>query len=443
VLIRHLTAALLIAGLAAGCARKADKPLATLGGKTITEGAFQRYLESAFPSGELQEIRTDPSRRKAALGEYLDSLAVAAKAHRAGIDSELRFKKAIELVELKTLAHLLTERYRDRIEKIMRVSPDEVRRFYEEHKGDYTTQPRFTAHHLLVYVRGNPAFPEKGLADAHAQARAKEALQKLRAGATWDVVARKYSDDVGTNEKGGLIRNGQFGYFAPEVERAVRTQALGTPGDIVKSAFGYHVVQVEDRIVDRTPEPFEKVEKLLAERLSQARAAEARKAFIEPIAEEVGFKLTDAGRRDDFLLDVSAVPPDAVLAEVAGKKILESEFRWFLKDALIPQQRVAAYSRPGARQNMLTSFLDMSILEAKARKDGLDKSVEFTRQRFVMQQSLLLEFMQERDKAGPFCQCQESPEARRESERQYFASVRAEMGLRVFAEDADTNSARK
>jgi len=223
----------------------------------------------------------------------------------------------------------------------------------------------------------------------------------------------------------------------------VRTQDLGKPGDIVKSAFGYHVLQVEDRIVDKTPEPFEKVEKRLAERLSQGHASEARKAFIEPIAEEVGFKLTEAGKRDDFLLDETAVPPDAVLAEVAGKKILESEFRWFLKDALIPQQRVAAYSRPGARQNMLTSFLDMSILEAKARKDGLDKSVEFTRQRFLMQQSLLLEFMQERDKVGPFCQCQETPEARQESERQYFANLRAEMGLRVLAEDADTSSARK
>jgi hypothetical protein len=289
-------------------------------------------------------------------------------------------------------------------------------------------------------VLGNPAFPDKGLSEAQARAKASEALGKLRGGASWELIAAKYSDDVATNQKGGLIRDAHFGLFAPDVEQAVRTQALGKPGDLVKSAFGYHVLQVESRVVEETQEPFETVQPFLIERLSQARTDQARKLFIDPIAKEVGLKRMDAAKSDAFLLDENAVLPDTVLAEVAGKKVLESEFRWFLKDALIPRQRIAAYSRPGARQGMLSSFLDMLVLEAKARKEGLDKSVEYMRQRFVMQQGLLLEFMQERDKAGPFCQCQETPEARQEAQKRYFENVRAEMGLRLLVEDSSASS---
>ena len=432
--VRSLVAALSLLALVTPCVRKPDKTLATLGGKPIGENDFQRYLASAYPADRLQEIRRDPSLRHAALEEYLDSLAVATKARRQGIDKEVRFGKAVELMEVKTLAHLESERHRDRIVEQTRVSPEEVKRYYDQHRGDYTTEPRFTAHHLLVYVKGNPAFPDKGLGDAPARARAHEALEKLRSGSSWDKVAKAYSDDVATNQKGGLIRDGQFGYFAPEVERAVRTQTLGKPGEVIKTTFGYHVVQVESRILDRTPEPFERVEAILTERLSQARAAEARKAFIDPIANEVGFTLREAGRREVPLLDEGAVAPDEILAEVAGKKVLESDFRWFLKDALIPEQRMAAYSRPGARQGMLGSFLDMLILEAKARRDGLDKTPGFVHSRDMMEQSLLVEFMQERDKAGPFCQCEETVEARKESERRYFANTRAEVGLRVVDE---------
>jgi len=429
--MRPLMAALLIAGLGTGCHRNADKPIATLDGQSIREGDFRRYLENAYLPTELGQIRGDPSRRKDALNAYLDARAIAAKAHKQGIDQELRFKKAVELLDVKILSQLVTERNRNRIVQATQVSSDEVKRFYEEHKGEYMVRPSFTAHHLLVYVQGNPAFPDQGLSEAKARARASEALRKLRGGASWALIAAKYSDDVATNQRGGLLREAQFGFFAPEVERAVRTQALGQPGDLVKSAFGYHVLQVESRVLEETPEPFEKVERFLIERLSQDRTAEARKLFIEPIAAEVGLKLMDAAKRDAFLLDENAVPPDSVLAEVGGKKILESDFRWFLKDALIPAQRTTAYARPGARQAMLTSFLDMLVLEAKARKARIDKSPEFLCQRFAMEQGLLLEFLQERDKVGPFCQCQETPEARQASQKRYFASMRAEMRLRV------------
>ena len=315
--------ALLVLAADAPGVLKPDPPVATLGNQVIREADFQRYLEHAYPPEQVAEINRNSSDRQNALEEYLDSVAIAAKARRAGIDQETRFEKARELMEMKTLSHLVTERYRDRILQSSQVSPEEVKTYYEQHQHELTVEPHFTAHHLLVYVQGNPAFPEKGLGDAEARARAKEALAQLRAGKSWDAVAKAYSDELATNQRGGLIRDAQFGYFAPEVERAVRTQELGKPGEVVKTVFGYHVIQVEDRITEREPRPFEQVKEMLTDRLSQQRSAEARKAFMTPIWEEVGFELREAAERDVSLLDDKAVAPEEILAEVGGKKILE------------------------------------------------------------------------------------------------------------------------
>lgn len=414
------------------CSRPSDRPIAELNGMIIRERDFQRYVKNAYSAEQLGRIRADAERRRVALDEYLDAVVVAAKTHKLGIDKEPRFKKAVELLDLKILSHLLTERNRSWLVAATQVSAADLRRYYDQHKEDYLVPPSFTARQLLIYVRGNPAFPDKGRNDTEALAEAKAALRRLRGGASWDVVAKSCSDDVGTNNKGGLIRDGRFGYFAPEVEQAVRTQPLGQLGEVVRSAFGYHVVQVESRVLDARPEPFEKLEHRLADRLAEAHTADARKVFIDPIAREVGLKLADAAQRDVPLLDEDAVGPDEVLAEIAGKTVRESDFRWFLKDALIPDQRPAAYTKPHARRDMLASFLDMLVLAAKARKEGIDHTPEFVSQQLAMEQQLLLEFLQKQDKAGPFCECGDAPEAQQESRKRYLASVCAEMHLRVF-----------
>jgi hypothetical protein len=416
----------------AACPRKVDRPLASIGGRTIAQSDFEGHLQRAFPAEEMADLLRDSPRTQRALADYLDQLAVAAKAHRQGIDQEPGFKKALELMEMKLLSHLLTERNRVHIETIAQVSPEEVRRFYDQHQDEYAATPGFTAHHLLVYVRGNPAFPDRGLGEAQALANAQKAQRELLAGVGWDAVTKRYSDDLSNHQRGGLIRDGQFGYFAPEVEQAIRAQPLGKPGRIVRSAFGYHILQVESRVLAPTPEPFDKVEHLIRERLAQSHGSRAHQGFVEPIAREVGLTVTDAGRRDDSLLNEGAVAGSAILAKVAGRKILESDFRWFLKDAVIERQRSFAYSRPGARQSMLAAYLDLLVLEAKARKDGLDKSPEFVRECYLTKQRLLVEFVQARDKAGPFCECQETAEARQESDKRYFARLRAEADLRVL-----------
>ncbi|MGC4088759.1 MAG: peptidylprolyl isomerase [Polyangiaceae bacterium] len=408
---------------------RTEPALATLGGAAIREHDFQRYLALGNPPARVAEIRSDPALRSAALEAYLDARAIREKARRVGIDQELRFKKAVELMEMKTLAQLFTERHRDALVRETTVSPADLREQYEQHKSEFPIEPRFSAHHLLVYVKGNPAFPDKGLTDALARKKADEALARLRAGATWQDIAKRYSDDVGTQQSAGLLRDRQFGYFAPEVEQVLRKQALHQPSDVIKTVFGYYVVEVSERTPEGAVRPFEQVSETLMQRRTEELRQKARLAFMSPIQRELGFSVSDAAKRDVSLLDENAIAPDQVLAQVAHRPVTEADFRWFCNDALMPSQRQSAFSRPGARQSMLDSFLDMRLLEAKARKDGLTQTPEFRARQVAANELLLLEFLQQRDKVGPAHERWNSDEERMRAERAYLDRVRTQVGL--------------
>jgi hypothetical protein len=298
----------------------------------------------------------------------------------------------MELMELKLLSRIAAENYNDSNAAGVEVSDADVRAYYEKHQSDFTVEPHFTAHQLVVYIRGNPAFPDKGLSVDEARKKANRALSALRSGDSWESVVPEYSDEVGSSRKNGLIRDGQFGFFAPEVEEAIRTQALGSLGEPVRSELGYHIIQVLRRVTEKQPRPLSEVEAFVRDRLLAERSARVGEAWLAPIRKEMGLEVTAAGEQEGPLLEQSTVREDTILAMLGKEPVREADFRWFLKDALLPSQRMSAYSRPGARQSMLQSFLDMRVLALKARGDGLDRTPSFIRDRDTAAAQLRAEF---------------------------------------------------
>jgi hypothetical protein len=408
------------------------QPLATVGGRIIGEADFQHHLAQAVPAERRAAIARDPSERRLALQEFLDDTAVLEKARQVGIPRDAAFVKAVALLEMKTLAHLMTDRGRELILQHSQVTAAEVEARYHAHKNELLVEPRFSLRQILVYVEGNAAFPERGLSDVKAKAKAAKALAALARGTSWAAAVKTFSDEPGNDGK-GLIRDGRFGYFAKEVEAAIRTQPIGRPGKPFRSLFGYHVIEVVDRILEGQPKPFDEVKRMLEGQLRDEHGARARAIFMAPIEAEIGLHITPVGKSEASLLDPTAVPADAILAAVGNRQVSESDFQWFLKDAWLPSQRRAAFARPGARQGMLRSFLDMLVLEAKARKDGVAHSQVFLRERSVMEERLLAEFMRERDKMGVLCDCGNTEEERRASLRAYFDRTRGEVGLVMVA----------
>ena len=121
-------------------------------------------------------------------------------------------------------------------------SQQQIQAYYSQHQTDFTVPEEARSRHILISV---PAGAD-AKADAAAKAKAEDVLKQLKAGGDWTAIAKKDSDDPGSKDKGGELGFAQRKTMVPEFDNAIFTQKIGDI-QIVKSQFGYHVVQVEDR----------------------------------------------------------------------------------------------------------------------------------------------------------------------------------------------------
>jgi hypothetical protein len=75
--------------------------------------------------------------------------------------------------------------------------------------------------------------------------RIETAQKELTAGGNFGDIAKKYSDGQ-TKGEGGELGWFRLDDLAPELQAAVPTQKVGTPGSVIESALGYHILLVEE-----------------------------------------------------------------------------------------------------------------------------------------------------------------------------------------------------
>ncbi|RED58588.1 peptidylprolyl isomerase [Cohnella lupini] len=102
--------------------------------------------------------------------------------------------------------------------------------------------------HILVATTDN----DTGKAirtEEEALARAKEAQGKLKAGGTFEALAKEYSDDPGSKETGGLYADAPLSQYVEAFKKAGAELPLNEISEPIKSEFGYHIMKVESRVV--------------------------------------------------------------------------------------------------------------------------------------------------------------------------------------------------
>ena len=118
----------------------------------------------------------------------------------------------------------------------------DIQAYYNQHKDEYSTSEQARSRHILIAV---PAGAD-AKTDAAAKAKAEGILKQIQSGADFADLAKKFSDDPGSKDKGGELGFAQRKTMVPEFDNAIFTQKIGDT-QIVKSQFGYHIVQVEER----------------------------------------------------------------------------------------------------------------------------------------------------------------------------------------------------
>lgn len=138
------------------------------------------------------------------------------------------------------------------------VTDDELKAIYQQNIQQYEVPDRVHAEHILLTTVGKTdaevAEIRKQAEDILAQARKK--------GAHFEDLAKKYSQDPGSKDKGGDLGWLVHGQTVPEFDKAVFSTPKGEISDLVKTQYGFHIIKVLDKENAHT-KPFDEVKESL------------------------------------------------------------------------------------------------------------------------------------------------------------------------------------
>jgi len=161
------------------------------------------------------------------------------------------------------------------------VTDAEVQAYYNAHLDQYKTPEQVKTRHILITV----AKDADAKTDAAAKAKAADVLKQLKAGGNFAELAKKYSDDPGSKDQGGDLPMIPTAQLDPAYAKAAMALGPGQTSDVVRSQFGYHIIQTEAKDVSQTKSVAE-VKDSIVPALEANKTGAAEQAFANQLADE-------------------------------------------------------------------------------------------------------------------------------------------------------------
>jgi len=125
----------------------------------------------------------------------------------------------------------------------MQTTEDEAKKFYDENASKFQSNEQRHASHILIGVSASSS-PE---AKAEAKKKAEQVLAEVKKNPTkFSELAKKYSQDPGSAEKGGDLGTFARGSMVKPFEDAAFSMKQGEISGLVQSDFGYHIIKLTE-----------------------------------------------------------------------------------------------------------------------------------------------------------------------------------------------------
>jgi hypothetical protein len=115
---------------------------------------------------------------------------------------------------------------------------DEVEKMYRERIDRYSAPEVAAARHILIAPTGVGPGPDQA-----ARIKADGILRRIRAGESFEDLAREFSDDASTRDTGGDLGSFGRGVMLPGFDRAVFGMRAGDVSGLVRTPLGYHIIK--------------------------------------------------------------------------------------------------------------------------------------------------------------------------------------------------------
>jgi len=266
----------------------------------------------------------------------------------------------------------------EQVRNTLTVPEAEIAAFYQQNLSQYQTPAQVRASHILFKLEGKD---EKAV-----QTLAEDVLKKAKApNADFAALARQYSEDDTNNMNGGDLDYFGRGRMVAEFEQAAFGMKTGEISDLVKTAFGIHIIKMVDNKPEQT-RPLAEVRAELEDQLKWQKAqaeAESIAKSLEATTKTPADLDKVAKERNLTVVETGMVASDEPIQGVGVQPELSSRVFGMKEGEVSPAMRVATgwvFATVTGRQDSYVPTLD----EVKARVADdlrLEKAGEMAKQR--------------------------------------------------------------
>ncbi len=271
------------------------------GGQVIPEeqrAVVRSNLLQALIINKILLLKATPE-DKSRIGKMVDDYLALARSNSTSPEA---FEAKVKATGM-TLPQLRDKMLEDQVCRAIRirevtngivVTDAEARKFYQDNPDKFKMPERVRAAHILVSTQD--AVTRQALSADKKKEKLKLAAElKTRAekGEDFAALAKTYSDDPGSKNKGGeyTFKRGQM---VPEFEAAAFSMKTNQISDPVETQYGYHVIKLLEKLPPSTVE-FAKAEPDIRDYLTEQQAEKAMPAYLDKLKAAANVKILDQG----------------------------------------------------------------------------------------------------------------------------------------------------
>jgi peptidyl-prolyl cis-trans isomerase C len=245
--LKPLAAGALVLATLLSALPAAAQNIAIVNGKPVPKARMETLLLQATRGGQA----VTPEMEKQARDQLVLREIFAQEAEKRGIGGSREFRAQMELARQSLLIRELFEDHKRKNP----ITDAAAKAEYDKFKAQ-ATGTEYRARHILV----------------EQEAEAKALIAQIKAGASFEELAKKNSKDPGSGANGGDLDFAKPDSYVPEFGQAMVRLQKGQMTDApVKSQFGWHIIRLED--TREAPFPaFAEVKDQVKQRLEQMQA---------------------------------------------------------------------------------------------------------------------------------------------------------------------------